>query len=540
MPQKRRKAALADRAAPGTRRTLRTGLNFAECRPVGTELKREHFNEAERLLFKQRLHEQLAQLERVLKQPGFSQRPRSLGAELELCLIDSHGRAFGISDQIVRAANTPVITPEMGTFDIELSTPPVSIAGAPLSKLRESMQTSVRRISNLCEPRGARAIPISILPTLRREDFDNDAITDLPRYRALTRGLKRARGVPFELAIDGDDALRITSYDVVAMEAANSAFQMHVSVSPEEFRDLFNAAMLLSAPVLAAAANSATFLGKRLWHETRVALFKQAGDDRPPAADSDMALPPRVNFGNNWVREGAHELFLESVALHRPLLFECAPEEDGEALLESGRAPALSELRLHHGTVWAWNRPVYDPSGDGNLRIELRALPAGPTYDDMLANAGFLVGAMLALKERMPSLTQALPFSLARQNFFAAAQHGLSAELSWPSQDGGAPQKCSAREILLSLLPAAHAGLREAGIDADERARFLSIFEERVRSGRTAAVWQRSVLAELSARGLSTDEALKEMLERYVLGFRSQRPVHAWSVDDYEPGGLRV
>ncbi len=507
---------------------------------MGTELKREHFTRVERELFNQRLHEQLGLLTRALGQPSFSAGTRSLGAELELCLIDHQGRAFGISDQIVRAANTPIITPEMGNFDIELSTPPVAMAGAPFSALRESMQMAVKRIANLSEPRGARAIPISILPTLRREDFDNDAITDLPRYRALTRGLKRARGVPFELAIDGEDSLRITSYDVVAMEAANSAFQIHVSVTPAEFKDLFNAALLLSAPVLAAAANSATFLGKRLWHETRVALFKQAGDDRPPSTDQDMALPPRVNFGNGWVREGAHELFLESVALHQPLIFECAAEEDAEAMLAAGIAPTLSELRLHHGTVWAWNRPVYDPTNGGNLRIELRSLPAGPSYDDMLANGSFLVGTMLALKERMPAITQALPFALAKDNFYAAAREGLSAQLSWPSEDGGAPRKLSAQEILLSLLPEAYMGLSAAGVEREECERFLSIFEARVRSGRTAAVWQREVLARLEAQGLSGEAALHTMLERYVRGFRSQRPVHAWALDEPDAGGTHV
>src|SRR5690348_5909857 len=117
---------------------------FAREGPVGTELRREHFTEAERQLFRQRLHEQLAQLACVLSRPGFGDAPRSLGAELELCLIDREGRAFGISDQIVRAANTPVITPEMGNFDIELSTPPVAMAGAPFSALRESVQSSVQ------------------------------------------------------------------------------------------------------------------------------------------------------------------------------------------------------------------------------------------------------------------------------------------------------------------------------------------------------------------------------------------------------------
>lgn len=497
---------------------------------MGCEIQHEHFTPEDQARFVERLDAQLKLLERALQRPGFSAGPRKIGAELELCLVDARGRPLAVSEQIVRAANTPAITPEMGAFDIELSTPPVELAGAPFSALRENMQKSVRRIRALAEGYGARIVPISILPTLRSEDFHSGAITNQPRYRALARGMSDARRGPFEIAIEGEDSLYLQSHEAVAMEAANNAFQVHLCTEPHEFRDLFNAALLLSGPVIAAAANSPTFLGRRLWHETRVALFKQAGDDRPRSADSDLALPPRVNFGNGWVRDGAYELFVESVALHPPLLPECGDEVD-DPLAQA--LPQLRELRLHHGTVWSWNRPVYDPEHGGNLRIELRALPAGPSYDDMLANAAFLIGAMLALRERMPALSAALPFALAKRNFFRAAQHGLDAELAWPSEHG-APRLVRAGELLLSLLPDAERALLDAGVASDETSRFLEVFRARVRSGQTGAVWQRTMLAGLHARGFTGQRALSALLERYLAGFRSQRPVHAWSttIDD--------
>ncbi len=478
----------------------------------------------------QRVNEGLRALDLVLAQPGFGLQPPTLGAELELCVIDERGAALAIAEQVVRDAATPSVTPEMGVFDIELTTPPVKLAGTPLSQLREHLQASVRRVGALAARHGGRVVPIAILPTLREEDFHAGAITNLPRYRALARGLRHARGAAFEIAIEGQDSLHFQSDDAVTMEAANSAFQVHLSARPDEFRDLFNAALLLSAPVIAAAANSPTFLGRRLWHETRVALFKQAGDDRPRTPDTDSVLPPRVNFGNGWVREGAHELFMDSVALHAPLLVECGEPEDAEQLAQSGQLPKLRELRLHHGTVWSWNRPVYDPEHGGSLRIELRVLPAGPSYDDMLANAAFLVGAMWALKERMPELVAALPFALARQNFERAAQHGLAAELAWPAETKIAPRTVRARDLLLELLPRAREGLCQAELDADEIERFLGVFEARVRSGQTAAVWQRAVLDKLRDRGMSGRDALHALLERYVAGFRSQRPVHRWQI----------
>jgi gamma-glutamyl:cysteine ligase YbdK (ATP-grasp superfamily) len=503
---------------------------------VGSGIQTEHFTGADEARFKRRLDTQLRALDSVLRRPDFGVRERTLGAELELCLFDEHGHALAISKDVVREADNPVITPEMGAFDIELCTPPVALSGTPFSALRENMQTTVRQIRALAEQHGGRVVPISILPTLRSEDFHLGAITDEPRYRALARGMSAARRTPFEIKIQGEDCLALASADGVAMEAANNAFQVHVATAPAEFADLFNAALLLTAPALAAAANSPTFLGRRLWHETRVALFKQAGDDRPPSPDIDTALPPRVNFGNGWVREGAYELFLESVALHPPLLPECGPEEDALSIAQQGGLPKLRELRLHHGTVWSWNRPVYDPEHGGNLRIELRALPAGPSYDDMLANTAFLVGAMLGLKERVPALTAALPFALAKQNFYAAAQHGLAARLCWPCERGS-PRQMRARDLLLHLIPTARAGLAAAGVHEQENG-FLDVFEARVRTGQTGAVWQRSVLSRLHRQGVSGYDALRRLLDCYVSGFNSQRPVHAWPLDVSEAGNV--
>lgn len=526
----RKRAAVFGFARLDARTLRRLGPEFATCQAVGRDIRADHFTEADHARFRQRLDQGLRALELVLARPGFGSGPRRLGVELELCLVDAEGRPLAISEHVVREAGTREITPEIGVFDVELNTPPELLTGTPFTKLREHMQTRLRLVSSVAERYGGRAVPIGILPTFRKGDFA-DAVTDRPRYRALARELVAARGAPFEIRIEGEDCLRFRSRDAFAMESANTAFQIHLSTEPAEFRDLFNAALLLSGPLIAAAANSPTFLGHRLWHETRVALFKQVGDDRPTIPDRDMGLPPRINFGNGWLREGAHELFMESVALHPPLLAECDLEEDPVALARAGKLPSLSELRLHHGTVWSWNRPVYDPADGGSLRIELRALPAGPSYDDMLANAAFVVGAMLGLQEEIADITAALPFPLVKRNFYLAAERGLDAELAWPSASTAAPVTLSARAILLSLMPLAHMGLTSAGVSKLESQRFLDVFDARVRSGQTGAVWQRAVLARLEQRGVSGDPAFAALLERYLAGFSSQQPVHLWPIE---------
>src|SRR6185295_167540 len=162
-----------------------------------------------------------------------------------------------------------------------------------------------------------RVTTIGILPTLRAADLEAGALTDLPRFRALSAGIRRLRRAPFQVAIDGEDPLTL-SCDDVTLEGANTSLQLHLRVAPDAFARTYNAAQIATAPVLAAAGNSPLFLGHRLWEETRVALFRQATDDRhDPSVEW---RPARVSFGHGWVRHGALELFTESVLQHAPLL----------------------------------------------------------------------------------------------------------------------------------------------------------------------------------------------------------------------------
>jgi hypothetical protein len=105
----------------------------------------------------------------------------------------------------------------------------------------------------------------------------------------------------------------------VALEAANTpSFQVHLRVDPADFTRTYNAVQLATAPVLAVSGNSPTFLGHRLWEETRIAVFKQSVDDRP--GHRPRRRPTRITLGTGWLRSGPLELFTESVRLHQPRL----------------------------------------------------------------------------------------------------------------------------------------------------------------------------------------------------------------------------
>jgi hypothetical protein len=498
---------------------------------VGTEIDKSEFTEEDFSRFRERLPDQLSALDRVLARPGFGVAPRTIGAELELFLVDGEGQPRPVAADVIERVQSPLVTPELARFEIELCTRPTPLAGRPFQALERQMVEARSLIDEAAHALGAGTVAVSILPTLRRGHLTARAITPTPRYHALTAGMRALRQAPFRVCIDGDDPLEVMSDDA-AMEGANTAFQIHLLAAPAEFAGLFNAALIASAPALAAAGNSPTFLGHRLWEETRVAVFKQAGDVRPPGATEDWRPPARINFGTGWMRDGAAEQFRESVALHEPLLPVLSPDGDqAVAQAEAGTNPALAELRLHHGTVWYWNRAVYDPEGDGNLRIELRALPAGPTGADMLANAAFILGLALDLAPQLGELLPGFPFACAERNFYRAAQQGLAAELLWPVDPGAPPQPLLARDLLPSLIERAQRGLRAAGVDAGEVRARLDTFAARVESGVTGARWQRRCLADLELRRPAPDRprALALMLQRYMAQAATGRPVHTWS-----------
>src|SRR5215207_4055833 len=490
---------------------------------MGTDIDQESFQEADYAQFERRLQECLTTLGRLLGRPGFGVGPVTLGAELELFLVDAAARPL-LGNQAVRAATGDRrVTLELDRFNLELNSTPTLLAGRPFTALGQELRWLLDRVADAAQEHGGRVALVGILPTLRRADLHPGATTDMARYRALNHGLRRLRHDPFHIRIAGADPLELRSQDV-ALEGASTSFQVHLRVDPVAFGRTYNAVQLATAPVLAVAGNSPTFLGHRLWEETRIALCKQSIDDRDGRGLRRRLA--RMAFGIGWLREGPLALFAEAVRLHQPLLPVLGDQDPLEGG-DGGEGPALAELRLHQGTVWRWNRPVYDPALGGHLRIELRALPAGPTVIDMLANAAFLIGLSRWLAEQDERWTWRLSFERAEDGFYRAAQHGLAAEFTWPFGDNGRLRTLPAAELVPELLPAARQGLVDGGVAATEADQLLGVIAARVRTGRTGAVWQRRMLAALEPR-LGRERALVVMLERYLKLAATDQPVHTW------------
>jgi len=490
---------------------------------MGTEITRDEFDDRDYALFRERLERNLSEFGRLLERPGFGAGPVTTGAELELFLVDRMGRPLPLNQAVRAEAADRRITVELNRFNLELNSSPVPLAGRPFAALAGELEVLLARAGDAARAHQGRIALIGVLPTLTRAHLDDGAVTDAARYRALGRGLRRLRRGPIQIRIAGEEPLELTS-EHVALEGANTSFQVHLRVAPPDFARVYNAAQLATAPVLAVAGNSPTFLGHRLWEETRIALFKQAVEDRD--GHGPRRRPSRTSFGTGWLRGGVLEVFAESVRLHEPLLPSLGGPPGPLAEDQSG-VPCLDELRLHQGTVWRWNRAIYDPAAGGHLRIEMRALPAGPTVTDMMANAAFLIGLTLWLAGRDQRWTYALPFERADHGFYRAAQHGLDAELSWPA-GGDRVRTLPAADLVTELLPAAREGLVGASVDAVEADRLLAVIGARTATRQTGAAWQRTALTA-AERGRTRQQALAVMFDCYLSLAATGQPVHTWT-----------
>lgn len=492
---------------------------------MGQATKRTAFTEDEFIRFRDRLGSNLKSLETLLQTPGFGDGPMSFGAELELYIVNRQGRPLPINKEIQQTLNDDQLTLELNRFNLEYNFSPVLVRDACFRQTEAQALAALTRINACAERWQGSVFPIGILPTLQATDLGLPVMTDEPRYHALTDELRRIRGGPFRIQIQGDDKIDLEMEDVT-LEGANTSFQVHLKVRPDEFADFYNAIQLVTPLVMAISANSPLLFGKRLWHETRVPLFKQSIDCRRP--DPLHPRPARVNYGNAWVRHGAHELFAEAVRLYRPILAECS-DEDPFVVMSAGKAPQLRELRLQMGTVWLWNRPVYDPADGGHLRIEMRTLPAGPSIKDMMANAALMVGLARLLQSSMSDLIPSIPFDYCVRNFYRAAEKGLAARLIWPSTSQSEPEYHSAANILARLIPMLPGQLSEMGFVESDFAPLLAVISERLESRQTGAQWQLDKLAVLQ-KSMSLEEALLVMQQAYQGKSLQNVPVAQWDL----------
>ncbi len=500
-------------------------------------------NQADMLLFVRRLLDDVQAFEYMLENGWFEDDIVRIGAEQEMCLV--HNKTYKPAtintEVLAKLTDAPWCVTELAKFNLETNLSPREFTGECLSQLEAENLRYLARIQEVLNDFDASIVLCGVLPTLRKHDLEMHNLTPVDRYYALMAAIqKNLLGTAFELRIEGVDEL-LVKHESPLLEACNTSFQVHLQVAPREFVKMYNIAQALAGPTVAIAANSPLVFGRRLWAETRIALFQQSLDTRT-TADHLRERLPRVNFGSGWLTGNITEIYKEDISRFRVLLAGKI-EEDSLKTIAEGKVPKLRALQIHNSTVYRWNRPCYgiSPNGKPHLRIENRVMPAGPTVVDATANAAFWLGAMVGMGLHYPDITRELSFDDVRDNFIKAAKFGIDSTFNWIGD-----RKIPAPELILrELLPLAKEGLKHRKVSSSDISKYLGIIEARTKAHKTGARWALRSYTALKHQ-VTNDEAVSCLTAAMIKNQQQNQPVHTWKettaddLIDWHPSKLKV
>ena len=445
---------------------------------MGEEISKGEFSLADFGRFEDVLRSETELLRTWFNDCVFEQGNGTIGYELEAWCINEDFSPAPRNEEFLNAFGSPMVVEELARFNVEFNAPPENLDRDALKRMAEHLQGLWRSAAAVARELGMRLAMVGILPTAQRSQLTLENMSNRERYRALNEQVLRMRhNNPLHMDIEGHEHLICDQRDVM-LESAATSLQIHLQVDQKNAARYYNAAQLLSGPIVAATSNSPFLFGYDLWAETRIPLFEQAVNTTDESSER-YPMPARVTFGEGYLRCSLLELFNENLERFPVLL---------PALL-AAKAEAMCHLRLHNGTIWRWNRPLVSFGDDGtpHLRLEHRVIPAGPSVPDIVANIALFLGLAHGAVRTLGDFEQRLQFAKTRENFYLAARHGLDAKLHW--LDGG---HGAVRTLLLDqLLPMAREALNNLGIDGDDVGYYMDIVERRIRLRRTGTDWQR-------------------------------------------------
>lgn len=464
----------------------------------------------------------LATLHQMLDTGRLATDGRRVALVRDLYLVFLNGEPASVAPDLLPGLSQVGVGPAPARFGLRAASPGVPIGGDALSQLEYANGYAMAQIRARAAEAHARPLLAGLLPTLRGADLHRDVVTPIEPFPELSRKMAAARrgdSIVLDPESDAPTPMDLAA-DSALLELSAADCALHLDVPPDALAHTFNVAQALTAPLVSATANAPFSMGRRVWPDSRVALFRECLDDRSRAAGTIT----RSRFGEGWATEpmalAREDLTRLPFVLHR--------EWTDDRALDGDTPPSLDALRTFWATVRRWNGLGYevraDPAGGPSvptLSLVSRILPAGPTIVDEIANVALLTGLLLAA-DRFESLHERMDFDDARINLLAAGRHALDAELTW--LDG---EVVEARTLLRdTLLPLAWEGLGRAHFDPADLDRFLGVVEERLETDRTAATW---LIESLSEHGEAPTRAEVRSVTN-DLADRQQRevPIHVW------------
>ncbi len=468
-------------------------------------------------------------LDHMLDNEYFENDIIRIGAEQEMIMVDKKTQkpVFIAMEALEKLKDYDWVETEISQFNLETNFEPRVFEGDCFSEMEKENRYKLNIIQKKLDELNAQLILTGILPTLRKHHIDIKNITPKKRYKALMDAFASQNNKKkFKLKLEGIDEL-VMNFDSALLESVNTSFQVHLQVSSDKFVKMYNISQALAGPILAISANSPLVFGKRLWHESRIAMFQQSLDTRG-YHDYMREKTQRVSFGKEWLGDSILNIYKEDITRFR-VLMSSDIEEDSLETISNNKVPNLRALQVHNSTVYRWNRPCYGISSNGkpHLRIENRVLPSGPTVQDEIANACFWLGLMIGMNDKVDDIRDHMSFVDAKDNFEKAARFGIDSKFTWFNDE-----KITVIELIKKhLLPIARKGLKIQNIDNKDINKYLGIIEGRVNSKLNGARWILKSYTKLKEE-VHDDEALSILTASIIKHQSGSLSGHEWPMPE--------
>jgi len=308
------------------------------------------------------------------------------------------------------------------------------------------------------------------------------------------------------------DAPHVTlNAQTVMPEALITSIQPHYQVPHAvDLPTYFRYAIRVAAPLLALGVNSPFFppdlydadasaeeILRDGWDEGRIDVFETSLN--VPGKQDKVRFPDDLET----VTDAVEHVVEDDVIV--PMEVESKGRFDDE----------FAHFRMKHGTYWRWVRPVFGGSSreSANARIEFRPIAAQPTVRDCIAFQAAFAG-LLEQCIRTDHPVYSLDWDTAHENFYAAAQLGLDADMAWVTADREVTHEHES--IYTDILDAATKGLQRRGLSEEQAAKYVWPLRQRARHHVTPADWKRDRVREHLDEGSDLENAIYEMQYEYL------------------------
>lgn len=467
--------------------------------------------------FDDRVREEADEIKRHLSEGTFDNSQRAIGFEYEFYAVDREtGRLRRIPRSLLSCLG---FEKELGLHNAELNAAVQPHSAMGLEALVGEVRAKFDALDRQAAAEGLRFVSDGMWTVGPEHNNAKSYLTQATHEEGLVLVINVSNVVRYHGFASGGREIdcRIDVPGVRMKTDAPGAVSLTTSIQPhfqvrraENLPERFGAAIRIAGPLLALGVNSPFFppslytekldrdlLLEDAYAENRIPIYE--GMMNPTGRSAKVRFPEDIERPAEAVDRIADDPVLVPAEIDAGQRFD----------------DAFVHFRHQHGSFWRWVRPVFDGAteDEANVRIEFRPLPGQPTLRD----AGALLAAFTGLVVAIPDLEHPiaeLSWETARENFYAAVEDGLDAELTWITADGDRIEDTD--RLFDELLDLATEGLQRQGFDAETATSWIDPLRGRIERGLTPAGWKRQAVAARLDDGASYDEAIYGMQRAFV------------------------